>query len=57
MNVDDACDDGNDNHRHEEKQELGKRDVFWYVFWKEFVDLWIYAMSIGGLFSLIYAMS
>ena len=55
MNVDD--DDGNDNHVHEEKQELGKRDVFWYVFWKEFVDLWIYAMSIGGLFSLIYAMS
>ena len=37
--------------------EIEKKERFWYIFWKEFLDLLFYAMAIGGLVSFGYAVS
>ena len=36
---------------------LSKKETFWFLFWKEFVDLLIYAWSIGGSYSVYAALS
>ena len=49
--------DKNTGDEGDETAKLRKKENYWYVFWKEFIDLFLYAISIGALFSLIYTLS
>lgn len=47
----------NMNQHSDNSDKINNTEQFWLVFWKEFMDLLVYGMSLGGVYGLAYTIS